>query len=143
MTDETVNGQQSGVPAANWYPDPHQPGVLRWWDGSQWTDHTSPAPGTTAPPAASGTQQPQHAQGPQGRVYRLVISEVTGALILATRRTRVFQGSYEQCLAGYNGVLTHNLTLGWWSIIGFVWNLMALFRNASALKQLKQVAGRA
>src|SRR5690349_12305695 len=23
-----------------WYPDPNAPGAQRWWDGSQWTDHT-------------------------------------------------------------------------------------------------------
>jgi uncharacterized RDD family membrane protein YckC len=27
---------------AGWHPDPHGQARLRWWDGSQWTDHTSP-----------------------------------------------------------------------------------------------------
>jgi uncharacterized RDD family membrane protein YckC len=26
---------------ADWYPDPHGQARLRYWDGSQWTDHTS------------------------------------------------------------------------------------------------------
>ncbi len=26
---------------AGWHPDPHGQARLRWWDGSQWTDHTS------------------------------------------------------------------------------------------------------
>ncbi|MDQ4133299.1 MAG: DUF4328 domain-containing protein [Actinomycetota bacterium] len=27
-----------------WYPDPSQPGGLRWWDGWQWTGHSSSPP---------------------------------------------------------------------------------------------------
>ena len=28
---------------AGWYPDPNAAGVQRYWDGSQWTQHTNPA----------------------------------------------------------------------------------------------------
>ena len=30
------------LPAAGWYRDPHGPDQ-RYWDGQQWTDHTTPA----------------------------------------------------------------------------------------------------
>ncbi|MBF6347357.1 DUF2510 domain-containing protein [Nocardia cyriacigeorgica] len=29
---------------ANWYPDPVEPTILRWWDGTTWTEHTTPKP---------------------------------------------------------------------------------------------------
>jgi hypothetical protein len=29
--------------AASWYPDPQQDGMLRWWDGTRWTEHVQPA----------------------------------------------------------------------------------------------------
>ena len=27
----------------NWYPDPSTAGMVRWWDGVRWTEHTQPA----------------------------------------------------------------------------------------------------
>lgn len=45
---------------AGWYPDPQgDPQQLRWWDGSQWTQHTNPA--------QQVPQQPQAPQAPQGQ----------------------------------------------------------------------------
>lgn len=35
---------------ADWYPDPQQPGLLRYWDGQRWTEHTAAAQGQ--PPSA-------------------------------------------------------------------------------------------
>ncbi|MGA4845489.1 phospholipid scramblase-related protein [Streptomyces sp. G5(2025)] len=60
---------------AGWHPDPHgAPQLLRWWDGSQWTEHTSAAPQgqpAQAPaqqvPAHQVPQQPQAAQGQFGQ----------------------------------------------------------------------------
>jgi hypothetical protein len=34
---------------AGWFPDPEQPGTLRYWDGATWTEHRSPAPEAAAP----------------------------------------------------------------------------------------------
>lgn len=30
------------TPVAGWYPDPENPGMARYWDGSQWTDERRP-----------------------------------------------------------------------------------------------------
>ncbi|TPG31758.1 DUF2510 domain-containing protein [Mycolicibacterium hodleri] len=53
-TSETVTYPTYSTPSApatpaNWYPDPHSPGILRYWDGIQWTEHRSAAaPSATA-----------------------------------------------------------------------------------------------
>ncbi|MCW7985444.1 Scramblase [Streptomyces platensis subsp. clarensis] len=53
---------------AGWYADPQgTPHQLRWWDGSQWTEHTHPGQQAAAP-AQGGAPQPgpqQAQQAPQ------------------------------------------------------------------------------
>jgi len=39
---------------AGWYADPDQQGYERYWDGSQWTEHTQPIPGDAAAQGAAG-----------------------------------------------------------------------------------------
>jgi Protein of unknown function (DUF2510) len=47
----------AGNPVPDWYPDPANPAVLRWWDGTRWSGETR-----SAPAAASG--RPQQQEGP-------------------------------------------------------------------------------
>ncbi|QKW10197.1 DUF2510 domain-containing protein [Streptomyces sp. NA04227] len=58
---------------AGWYPDPHGgAGLLRWWDGNQWTEHTSGGqqseqqPGQAQDGQAQGQQAPGQIPGQQG-----------------------------------------------------------------------------
>lgn len=48
VTQERVTAPQpstppppQALPPANWYPDPNRQARLRYWDGSQWTEHTA------------------------------------------------------------------------------------------------------
>lgn len=51
--------------AANWYPDPHNPAFVRYWDGQQWTQHVAPRQGATpSPQARPVTQSAPAAQQP-------------------------------------------------------------------------------
>jgi hypothetical protein len=47
----SVAGPQAAAPPG-WYsaPTPDNPGAVRWWDGTRWTDHTHQ--GSSAPPSA-------------------------------------------------------------------------------------------
>ncbi|MGW2473089.1 phospholipid scramblase-related protein [Streptomyces sp. NPDC001665] len=54
--------------SAGWYPDPHgAPQLLRYWDGSQWTEHTHSADGQ-APAQTPAQPQPQPQPQPQVQV---------------------------------------------------------------------------
>lgn len=56
---------QSNTPAG-WYPDPQgAPQLLRWWDGSQWTQHTTPSQQAGGQPAQAQPAQAQPQQVPQ------------------------------------------------------------------------------
>ncbi|MGD1220949.1 MULTISPECIES: phospholipid scramblase-related protein [Streptomyces] len=51
---------------AGWYPDPHgAPQTLRYWDGSQWTDHTNADQQAQAAPQVPHQAQPQQGYGQQ------------------------------------------------------------------------------
>lgn len=54
--------------SAGWYPDPHGAAqLLRYWDGSQWTEHTNPAGGQAPaqPQAPAQAPVPQQQAAPQ------------------------------------------------------------------------------
>ncbi len=53
MTDTS-----GALPPAGWYPDPYGAPYERWWDGAQWTAHTTETPAAPAAPAAPVAPQP-------------------------------------------------------------------------------------
>ncbi|MFF4501414.1 phospholipid scramblase-related protein [Streptomyces sp. NPDC001401] len=58
---------------AGWYPDPHgAPQTLRYWDGTQWTQHTNTDQQQAPQQQVPQQQVPQQAAGPDPRVQRQV-----------------------------------------------------------------------
>src|SRR5204862_5549643 len=49
-----------GTAPAGWHRDPHEQGQMRYWDGTQWTDHVAPDP-SAAMPEIVPTSAPRHA----------------------------------------------------------------------------------
>lgn len=118
---------------ANWYPDPHQPGTLRYWDGQAWTEHTAPDPAAAAPadggapggagaapaqgavaamPAglASSTLFTEHQEATTtGRMTRqnpaVIKATLTGTPLLVSRGAMIaFQGDVSFAYQGSGGV---------------------------------------
>jgi hypothetical protein len=60
---------------AGWYPDPHgAPQTLRYWDGTQWTQHTN----SDQQQAQAAQQQIPHQQVPQQQVPHQVQQQAAG-----------------------------------------------------------------
>jgi len=114
---------------AAWHPDPQDPSQLRWWDGSQWTEHTAPitdtvgaqsdaggsspaTPSTTghAPAASSGLANStlfaseNREQATTGRMTRqnpAVVKVTLGAPLLVTRGAMIaYQGDVQFAYEG-------------------------------------------
>jgi hypothetical protein len=74
--------------APGWYDDPNAPGGMRWWDGTQWTDHVAapPAPaapglGPTPPYAPARPAQPAEPY-PSGRIALAAIAGFAVLLLI-------------------------------------------------------------
>jgi len=68
-----------------WYPDNRDPSLLRWWDGTQWTAHATPAVPLTSPipPVGSyGSGEPVSSPNNTMATLSLVLSIVSFAGIL-------------------------------------------------------------
>jgi hypothetical protein len=111
----------------DWYPDPAGSGRLRYFTGSEWTDHFSPAPHLAQTPGA-------------GR-YFIKLHKHTGLLVLMLRQSYGFEGTLEQCEQAYRAAQTHNLLAGWWGVLSaLVFNWIAIFSNVSAINGVRRAA---
>lgn len=80
--------QQPRQAAPDWYPDPQVPGRLRYWDGSQWTEHVHHQ--QALQPQAQPAWSPPAGPPPQGgsrpwykRTWVIVTGSIIALLIVA------------------------------------------------------------
>lgn len=61
-----------------WYPDHHDPRLLRWWDGNAWSYHVQPRPGA----AYAGPAGVPRQQGTGGRLVVGVLIGIAALVVL-------------------------------------------------------------
>ena len=77
-------------PAAGWYEDPNGPG-LRWWDGSEWTEHTlaeAPEPPVADEAEPAPEREPEASSSGDGTPDADALMAMYGARPVGIRRER-------------------------------------------------------
>jgi hypothetical protein len=125
---------------ADWYPDPAGSGRLRYFTGSEWTDHFAPPPSHQPQLlAAAPVARPPETGGPER--YFIKLHKHTGLVVLMLRQTYNFSGTLPECERAYRAAQTHNLLAGWWGFLSaLVFNWIAIFSNVSAINKLRRLA---
>lgn len=62
---------------AGWYSDPENPGIQRWWDGTQWTEQIQPVPPPSLP-----TKPPSLPKKKKGLAVTAAVLAVIGVAFL-------------------------------------------------------------
>jgi hypothetical protein len=95
------------APPPAWYPDPATPGLMRWWDGYQWTQHQQPATPVSeqAAPAVATATRTAPALPPTGVLIEATLqSGAVRSKRLVVTAASVRFGSDEVRLADITGV---------------------------------------
>ena len=122
----------SDTPRAGWYPDPSDPQKQRYWDGTQWTEHTADLQpsGESAPASGSGggavswpeatSQPPARAGGsgaPQTWLWQSIVATlfcclpagVVGIIYAAQAQSAVSTGDFATATQKANTARTWTL----------------------------------
>ncbi len=81
MTTPDPHAHGAHAVQAGWYDDPQMPGQQRWFDGTQWTDHTQTAP-SAGPPHLSATPAVPANLPVSGKATGSLISGIIGLLLI-------------------------------------------------------------
>jgi len=98
--------------APGWYPDSSRPGLARWWEGTQWTEHRAAMP------------QPTFVRETDGYAVASVISGVVGVPVvpivlgvMARNRIRDSAGMKDGDGLAIAGIILGALQLLLWIVV--------------------------
>lgn len=111
----------SGNPEQGWYVSPENEGMLRWWDGSQWTSNEKPNP--AANPAVAAPQGKPVEAAPKAKVSAEKVANVIGGTGLAAAGAALAADGaigLGKKRKGFKGI-------GKYFVIGFIFIIMSFF----------------
>ena len=79
--------------APGWYPDPNDHGMLRWWDGTIWTDERQPRAWASPPQAMPRLRDDGTVKGPSRRTSLAVL--FAGAALLVGGLVALVPGFFD------------------------------------------------
>ena len=110
-------------PPAGWFRDASNPDLLRYWDGSKWTDQTA---ATTTPPQRTKGPTPPEAPPSDSRPPPQIIYSAAPSYP-ATPRT--------------SGLAIASLVLGLIPVVPFIGSILAIVFGIIALRQIDESRG--
>lgn len=98
---DAVTDPASGLPPAAWYDDPENPSGMRYWDGSEWTEHKTNY--RVAPPKKKTAGEGMVIAGYVLAVMLPVVGVVLGLMLInrQSRHGRYVLGLSVLCFVGF------------------------------------------
>ncbi len=118
----------SGNPEQGWYESPDNEGMLRWWDGSKWTDNEKPNPSASAAEVAPPSGKPVE-KAPKAKVSGEKVTNIIGATGLAAAGAALAADGaigLGKKRKGFKGI-------GKYLVIGFLLVILSLFALVSGI----------
>ncbi len=126
---------------ANWYPDPQDPTLQRYWDGTAWTEHVAPAGGGPAPADAAAATSPEGTGGGFGVAHQMPSYLRSSTLFAAENMEVATTGRMtRQNPAVVKVTLGAPLQVTRGAMIAFQGNVTFAYKGSGAAKYLKSMA---
>ena len=121
------------VTPPGWYPDPHNPGTQRYWDGTQWTESRAPGAALAAPKLPNnGKAIASMVLGILGLVILYVVGPILALVFGHMAKNEIERSNGTQ---GGAGMATAGIVMGWIGVgLALLYLVLVLVFGVAALE---------